>query len=84
MYRIASPSSLSAEEQRRDALDYITDAWIEAVRDGLDPDHIAEAALEAAVREMVALRGEDYTIDRLAQQSERVEAGECSAHATRQ
>lgn len=77
-------SEKSADDQRRDALAYITEAWIEAVRDGLDPDHIAQVALEAAIREMVALRGEKYTVHMLAKQSERVEAGECSVHATRQ
>lgn len=84
MYKSVFPTERSADEQRRVALDYITEAWIEAVKDGLDPDHIAEAALDAAVREMVALRGEDYTVDRLTRQVARVEAGECSAHTTRQ
>jgi len=84
VYRIIFPSDRSDEDQRRKALDYITDAWIEAVKDGLDPNQIAVAALEASIREMVALRGETYTIDMLARQSGRVEAGECSAHATRQ
>lgn len=84
MHRSVFLAERSDEDQRRQALDYITEAWIEAIKDGLDPDHVAVAALEAAVREMVALRGERYTIDMLTRQSGRVEAGECSTHTTRQ
>lgn len=84
MRRTLSTSARSTDDQRRDAVDYITEAWIEAVKDGLDPDYIAEAALAAAVRELVALRGETLTVEMLNRQCGRVEAGECSAHTTRQ
>jgi hypothetical protein len=73
-----------AQEQRQLALSYLTGAWIEAVSNGLDPDYIAEAALEAALKELVALKGEIYVAELLAQTSPRVNAGEFSIHITRQ
>ena len=73
-----------AQEQRQLALSYLTGAWIEAVSNGLDPDHIAEAALEAALKELVALKGEIYVSQMLNQLSPRVNAGEFSIHITRQ
>ena len=73
-----------AQEQRQLALSYLTGAWIEAVSNGLDPDHIAEAALEAALKELVALKGEVYVAQLMTQLSPRVNAGEFSIHITRQ
>lgn len=73
-----------AQEQRQLALSYLTGAWIEAVSNGLDPDHIAEAALEASLKELVALKGEIYVAELLAALSPRVNAGEFSIHITRQ
>ena len=74
----------SAEEQKRAALGYITEAWIEAVKDGLDPDAVAAAALEAAVRELVALKGECAVAAMLEELAPRAERGEFSAHYVRQ
>lgn len=74
----------NAQEQRQLALSYLTGAWIEAVSNGLDPDYIAEAALEAALKELVALKGEVYVAQMLTQLSTRVNAGEFSIHITRQ
>lgn len=73
-----------AQEQRQLALSYLTGAWIEAVSNGLDPDYIAEAALEAALKELVALKGEIYVTELLKNLAPRVNAGEYSIHITRQ
>ena len=73
-----------AQEQRQLALSYLTGAWIEAVSNGLDPDYIAEAALEAALKELVALKGEVYVCNLLMSTAPRVDAGEYSIHITRQ
>jgi len=72
------------DEQKRVALSYITEAWIEAVKDGVDPDHVAEAAFEAAIREMVALKGEETVANLLAEIGPAVANGEFTAHLTRQ
>jgi hypothetical protein len=70
----------SADEQKRAALGYITEAWIEAVKDGLDPDTVAEAALETAVRELVALKGESQVAALLEGLAPRAERGEFSSY----
>jgi hypothetical protein len=75
---------MRADEQKRVALGYITEAWIEAVKDGIDPDHVADAALEAALREMVALRGEVETVRLLSVFAPRVERGDFTTVTTRQ
>lgn len=74
----------TGDEQKRVALGYITDAWIEAVKDGIDPDHMAEALLEVAMRELVALRSEAEVVRALAAYAQRIENGEFSTYATRQ
>lgn len=74
----------STDEQKRVALGYITEAWIEAVKDGVDPDNVAVAAFEASLRELVALRGEDAAAAILAEAAPRIACGEFSPHITRQ
>ena len=49
----------SASEERRAALLYVTEAFAEAVNDGIEGDCFAQAALFAAFRELVAVYGED-------------------------
>ena len=50
---------LSASEERRAALNYVTEAFAEAVRDGIESDCFAQAALFTAFRELVATYGEE-------------------------
>jgi predicted YcjX-like family ATPase len=68
--------AVEAEDQRRAAMGYVSEAFAEARLDGLDVDCIAQAAIFASFVEMVATYGEDATAvfaDRLA---ERIRAGE--------
>lgn len=46
-------------EQKHAALSYIMDAWEDALADGLEPDLIANAALFAALSDLVSTYGED-------------------------
>ena len=50
-----------ASADKRAALTYVTEAFAEAELDGLDGDCVAQAALFAAFRELVATYGEDAT-----------------------
>lgn len=50
---------LAASDERRAALNYVTEAFAEAVRDGIESDCFAQAALFAAFRELVATYGEE-------------------------
>jgi hypothetical protein len=84
LWSASRPAAASCEEQKRVALGYITEAWIEAVKDGLDPDMVAEAALEAAVKELVALKGEASVGALLSELAPRAERGEFTVYLSRQ
>ena len=71
------------EDQRHAARDLVTDAFVEAVQSGIDPGHMAEEAIACAVRELVALRGEDKIACMLEAMSVDVEIGAYSAHVRR-
>lgn len=73
---------LSAADARRAALSYVSEAFAEALLDGIDAESFADAALCAAFRELVAAYGEE-TAARLAERlPERVRHGEFSANLT--
>ena len=50
-----------ASADRRAALSYVVEAFVEAQLDGLDADCMAQAALFAAFQELVATYGEEAT-----------------------
>ena len=49
----------AADDSRRAALDYLLQAWEEAILDGVDGDCVANAAIFAAFKELVATYGEE-------------------------
>ena len=58
----AIPINLSeASADKRAALTYVVEAFVEAQLDGLDGDCMAQAALFAAFQELVATYGEEAT-----------------------
>jgi len=71
-----SPTDLDAEEA--EALSYIADAWEDAVRDGLDESILANAALFAALSELVDMYGENAVISMVDGLKARVRRGEFS------
>ena len=73
-----SLEELSAADARRAALAYVSEAFAEALLDGIDADAFAEAALCAAMRELVAAHGEDHAALIASTLAERVAAGEFS------
>jgi hypothetical protein len=78
-----SLEDLHAADARRAALNYVSEAFAEAVLDGIDVDAFAEAAICAALREIVAVHGEDHAFEIARRLPERIRAGEFSAR-TRQ
>jgi hypothetical protein len=62
-YQQPFPADPMASEEKRAALTYVVEAFVEAERDGLDGDCMAHAALFAAFRELVATYGEDAVAD---------------------
>jgi len=72
---------LRAADARRVALAYVSEAFAEAVLDGIDVDAFADAALGAVFRELVANYGEERVASLADGLSERIRGGEFSAHA---
>jgi hypothetical protein len=69
---------LDAAEARLVALDYVSEAFAEAVLDGVEVDAFAEAAIATALRELVAAHGEERVADFVQSWPERVRGGEFS------
>jgi hypothetical protein len=71
-------------EERRDAdareaaLTYVSEAFALAALDGINGETLAEAALCAAMCELVAFRGEDGAAQAAARLADRVASGEFS------
>ncbi len=65
-------------EAREAALNYVSEAFALAALDGIHGDALAEAALSAAMCELVAVRGEDGARRAAAHLADRVTAGEFS------
>jgi hypothetical protein len=73
-----SLDELSAADARRAALGYVSEAFAEALLDGIDVDSFADAALCAAFRELVAAYGEEKAARLAERLPERVRQGEFS------
>jgi hypothetical protein len=69
---------LDAAEARMAALDYVSEAFAEAVLDGIEVEAFAEAAIATALRELVAAHGEERVANVVQSWPERVRAGEFS------
>ncbi|HWJ71961.1 hypothetical protein LB518_01015 [Mesorhizobium sp. BR1-1-16] len=63
-------------EQKRAALAYLTEAWDEAVAEGIDTDIMAHAALFAALSDLIDTYGEDAVADLTVSLPDRVRRGE--------
>lgn len=75
---------VSDHEQKRIALSYLHEAWGEARLDGVDGDCLAQAALFAALTELVTTYGEDATAKYAEGLSARIRNGEFSIPVSRQ
>ncbi len=63
-------------EQHRAALAYVTEAFAEAILAGIESDSFAQAALSAALRELVATYGEEAVASFVEALPARLRAGE--------
>ena len=76
----------NAEDKARSqaALRYILDAWEEALHDGIEPEMLANAALFAALADLVAAYGEDAVAKMTGGLSRRIQHGEFTLNRTPQ
>ncbi len=80
----STPKSLDDDEQKHAALHYIIDAWEEALRDGIEPEMLANAALFAAISDLVSAYGEDAVSQMTDGLARRIEFGEFTLNRTTQ
>ena len=67
--------------QNQEALRYILDAWEEALHDGIEPEMLANAALFAALADLIASYGEDAVAKMTGGLSRRIQHGEFTLNA---
>ena len=70
---------LDSARARLAALDYVSEAFAEAVLDGIESEAMAEAAISTALRELVAAHGEERVAALVAGIPDRLRAGEFSS-----
>ena len=80
--RITGSSEDGSHKQA--ALRYILDAWEEALHDGIEPECLANAALFAALADLIALYGEDAVAKMTGGLSRRIHHGEFTLKRTAQ
>lgn len=84
MNGVASGQTIPDHEQKRVALGYVTDAWDDGVREGIDGDCLAQACLFAAFAELVNTYGEEAAARYAEGLGARIRNGEFSLARTRQ
>jgi hypothetical protein len=72
------------EAQKQEALCYILDAWEEALHDGVEPEMLANAALFAALTDLIDVYGEDAVAKMTSGLSRRIHHGEFTLRRTAQ
>ena len=77
-------SSSDGGSQNQEALRYILDAWEQALHDGIEPEMLANAALFAALADLITAYGEDAVAKMTAGLSRRIQHGEFTLKRTSQ
>jgi hypothetical protein len=72
------------DAQKQAALRYILDAWEEALHDGIEPEMLANAALFAALADLIGVYGEDAVAKMTSGLSRRIHHGEFTLKRTSQ
>lgn len=79
-----TPRSSENEAQKQAALRYILDAWEEALHDGIEPEMLANAALFAALADLIGVYGEHAVAKMAGGLSRRIHHGEFTLKRTSQ
>lgn len=85
MTRAATPEipleERDAEEQKSVAMQFLLDAWEDALSSGCAPELIATSAIQTALADLVDLYGEAHVADMASGLSDRIRRGEFSMRA---
>jgi hypothetical protein len=76
--------AVADHEQKRLALGYLHDAWMEARHDGIDGDCLAQTSLFLALAELVCTYGEEPAARYAEKLATRIRNGEFSVEVARQ
>lgn len=74
----------TGDAQKQEALRFILDAWEEALHDGIEPEMLANAALFAALADLIDVYGEDAVAKMTSGLSRRINHGEFTLRRTAQ
>ena len=80
----ASTVQYERDEQKQAALSYILEAWEEAIHAGIEPEMLANAALFAALSDLITIYGEDAVAVMAENLSRRIHHGEFTINRTTQ
>jgi hypothetical protein len=80
----AAREPVAEHEQKRLALGYLHDAWVEAQHEGIDGDCLAQTALFLALAELTTTYGEEAAARYAENLSARIRNGEFSVQLSRQ
>jgi len=80
----AAREPVGEHEQKRLALGYLHDAWLEASHDGIEGDCLAQTALFLALAELTTTYGEEAAARYAETLSARIRNGEFSVQLSRQ
>ena len=80
----AAREAVPEHEQKRIALGFLHDAWVEALHDGIDGDCLAQTALFLALAELTKTYGEEAAATYAEKLSARIRNGEFSVQLSRQ
>ena len=81
---LAAREAVAEHEQKRIALGYLHDAWIEALHDGIEGDCLAQTALFLGLAELISTYGEEATARYTENFGTRIRNGEFSVSLPRQ
>jgi hypothetical protein len=81
---LATSEPLADHEQKKLALGYLHDAWIEAAHDGIEGDCLAQTALFLALAELTTTYGEEAAARYAENLGARIRNGEFSVQIARQ
>lgn len=65
-----------AEEQKNAALEYQSEAWAGGISNGIEPEILAEAAFDTALRQLLKIRSEVQAFALLSQMKDKIAMGE--------
>ena len=75
-------SAIIAEEQTHAAHEFQSEAWVGGISNGIEPEILAEAAFDTALKYLLQARNEKQVLNFLSHMRDKVVMGELSDHKT--